>query len=339
MLFDSVRTSAQLEGLYVSGLAQKEPYWNLGFPILTSLFPTLRYGLWWVVAPENVGKSMFSVNLGLNVLANNDDVYWLDFSLDDSVDERLGYVLGRFGQIKIDEIHVAGELSKEQKKARQGVFQQFHVKNGSRYHLIGISDHEKEAEPEEGEEVEAAEHVPFSVEAICAVIMEARHQIGKTARLFVTIDGFNDMTIQAPSLSENDRQRQKSQYLKKWAQKAKALMVISTHSIKNARQRGLTADVIKGDGTMLYDGKIISQLFCDVNLNRENATVCWYDEQYPDTKLPVHELDILKNKAGGKKRVVYYNYLPSMCWDHEVDPDTQDLYRSYVYSSKKAKDG
>jgi hypothetical protein len=279
-------------------------------------------------------NSMFEVNLGLNVLAHNEDAYWLDFSLDDSVEERWGYVLARSGQMKIDEIHMAGDLTDEQKQSRKEVFKQFSGQYGERYHLVGISERDKEAKQEEDGEEPTEERVPYSVEEICAVIMAARQQIGKEPRLFVTIDGFHDMTLQSHSDGENDRQRQKSQYLKRWSQKAKALCVVSTHSIKNSRQRGLTADVIKGDGTMLYDGKIISQLYCDVNLNRENAMVAWYDEKYPDTKLPVHELDILKNKAGGTKRVVFYNYLPSMCWDHEVDPETQDLYRSYIYSKK-----
>jgi replicative DNA helicase len=325
-LFDAKRTKQQLLAVYKQGLLQSEPYWNFGYPVLNQVVCDLKRGLWFLIAPENVGKSMFMLNLGYNVLKHNEKGYWLDFSLDDSTEDRIGYLLARTGDMPISLVKRAGAAPQEEKEKRQQAFQAFNQNYGDRYCLEALTD----ADVDQDEDLSF-----FTVERICRLIGEARKELGEDAKLFVTVDGFHDLETAASD--ECERQKRKSQMLKKCSSKFNALVLLSAHTRKDSRRRNMTADIMKGEDTPAFDGKIISHLYSDVNLNRDLADVYWEDEAQPGMKLPVHELDILKNKGGHEKRVIFYHYLPSRCWDSEADADLQELYQGMIFKKAHQK--
>lgn len=272
-------------------------------------------------------NSMWQLNLAYNVLQNNPDSYWLDFSLDDSVERRLGYLLARTGEIPISLIHRAGDASDEEKALRKAAFATFLKEYGERYHLEGISSHVKK--DAEGNEITPITR--YSAELITRLVQQARKQVGEKAKLLVTVDGFHDVELDAPYQDENDRQKKKSAEFKRSASRDNALYVMTAHCRKDSRSRNQTADIMKGDDSVIYDAMVTTHLFSDVNLNRDNATVYWQMEENPNLMMPVLELDILKNKAGGWKGVIFYNYNPARCHAFEVDELQQDVYRSFIF--------
>lgn len=320
-LFSPKRTEKQLGTIYQKGLAQADPYWNFGYPILTHALADLERGLWLITSPENVGKSIFQVNLGYNVLTHSTDTFWLDFSIDDETRSRVGYLIARVGDIPISLVKRAGAAPDEEKEKRRLAFKDFNTKYGERYHLIAVSD--------DGEDVS------FEVDNICNTIKAARQKIGPTPKLLVTIDGFHDMHITADS--ECDRQKKISQFVKRTANEANALIAVTAQTRKDSRKRNLTADIIKGEDTPVFDAKVITHLYSDVNFKRESADIWWESEEHPNIKLPVHELDILKNKAGGIKKVIFYNCYPDKAWDFEVSKDYQEVYQQIIFKKSKEK--
>lgn len=316
------RLRQQLMAVYQRGLTQSAPYWDFGWPLLTAAVPELRSGLFYVASPENVGKSMWLVNAGYQILQHNPDALWLDFSLDDSVDKRIGYLMARVGRLPISLVHRAALAEEILKKERQAAFRGFLKEFGARVHLEGSSL--TQLDPPEPDVRYTAEYIGKAIEAARAA--------NPAAKLLVTIDGFHDLALEARYQDENDRQRQKSQHLKRVAANEGALIMMSCHCRKESRRRGMSPDVIKGDDSLLYDAEVVAHLYSDVNLNRDNAVVFWFDAAQGDRRLPVHELDLLKNKAGAFKGVLFYNYLPERCWDVEVDPSTQEVYRAYIFS-------
>src|SRR5579872_1210854 len=100
-LFSGETTDKQLASVFKRGLEKKAPYWNFGYPILTQCVCDLESGLFFIVAPENVGKSQFQVNLGYNVLRCNENTYWLDFMLDNNTANRISYLLACAGDLPI----------------------------------------------------------------------------------------------------------------------------------------------------------------------------------------------------------------------------------------------
>lgn len=324
MLFNKQRITDQLVYVYENGLEQSEPRWDLGYDRLTQAFPALLNGLWYILAVENAGKSMIQLNLGYNILAHNPDAHWLDFSLDDSTEDRLGYLLARAGSIPIDSIHQAGALTDEQKAKRKAVIGDFRNTYGNRYSLIGATSNSR-----------VEEDVRFDAESMCDMIRQARAQIGPDPRLLVTIDSFHDVELQARTLDENDKIWQKSKMFKRVSESADALFILTAHTRKNSRKRGQTADASWGSVHLAYDARIMSTLYSDVGLNRSNASVFWVDQEQPDRMMPVLELDIVKNKSGRFKDVIFFNYIPESCQVYDTDDITQQYYRGCIFNKRK----
>lgn len=322
-VFDREITNNQLEYLYSKGLQQAEPYWNFGWPLLQESLPELQSGLWFVIAPENVGKSQFMKNLGFGALLHEPDCYWLDFQLDDSVENSGSYLLARSGDIPISLVKRAGEASDADKDKRKQGFRSFLDTYGDRYRVMGVSAQQEDAEGT----------FRFSAEWIGRFINLARKQIGPEKKLLVTIDGFHDIDLEEKLDNENSSQKRKSQILKRDSAKANALIIMSAHCRKDSRRRGMTSDILKGDDAPLYDAMVISHLYSDVGFNRDGASVFWTDVEDPEQRMmPVLELDILKNKCGAYRGVRFYNFDPRRCLVWEADNDTQNLYRSYLYA-------
>ncbi len=107
---------------------------------------------------------------------------------------------------------------------------------------------------------------------------------------------------------------------------------MTAHARKDCRRRGVTSDVLKGDDAPLFHGVVISHLYSDLNLNRDNAVVFWQDEDDPAVKLPVLEIDILKSKVGSFRGVIYELFDPRRCLIAEADDINQALFRGMVYS-------
>lgn len=324
-IFRLESTKEKLKEIYDRGLGQTDPYWNLGYPILTNVVCDLVQGLWFVIAPENVGKSQFQINLGYNVLRNNDNAFWMDFALDDNTYNRTGYLLACVGDLPISLIKRAGSAPEDQKDFRKQAFAKFIKDYGSRWSLF--SDDGK---------TQWAFNI-FDALDIHQLIGMARAQIGDDAKLFVTIDGFHDVRISSAGAEETVQQKHKSQVLKAAANKFNALICCTAQTRKDSRSRNLTSDIMKGEDTPVFDAMVVSHLYSDVNHNRNLADIWWEDDASPGLKLPVHELDILKNKGGPEKRVIFYNHLPMKCWDYEVDEDYQEVYREMVFKKIKKK--
>jgi replicative DNA helicase len=322
-VFDAAATRGQLKYVYERGLLQGDPYWNFGWPMLNDAVPELTAGTVFIIAPENVGKSMFMLNLGYGTLLADPNVFWLDFSLDDSVENRYGYLMARAGQMPIALVKRAGEASEEEVALRKQAFGDFNRLYAGRYRCIGVSAQQNDAESV----------FRYSAEWIGRYITYARKQIGADKKLLVTIDGFHDIDLEERAEDDNSKQAAKSRILKRDAAKANALLVMSAHCRKDSRRRGMTSDILKGDDSALYDAAVICHLYSDVGFNRDGATVFWTDENDVEQRLmPVLELDVLKNKAGGFRGVRFYPFDPRRAFVWEADEGTQSLYRGYIYA-------
>jgi replicative DNA helicase len=335
--FESARTQAQLQRVYEKGRTQSEPHWNFGYPLLTQAFPNLECGLTILAASENVGKSQFSLNLGYNVLRNDPNAYWMDFSLDDDEGQRLSYLLARAGEIPISWITRAGALSETEQQQRHDAFFNFNRQYNARYHLISEGETEGEG-------------LRFSAEWITTTVEAARRELDQRdqgrweqentpvsgripSKLLITIDGFHDIDLETRSQDENDRQRRKSQMLKRSAKQLNCLYLMTAQTRQDSRARGLTADVVRGDTGVIYDAKVVIRLYCDLNLNREKAELFWHDNN--GERLPILECDVLKNKVGSYKGTIFFHYIPWRCHLHEADIENQAWYHDLAFSPRE----
>jgi hypothetical protein len=319
-IFCKTHVQFHLNKLYKHGLQQKEPYWNFGYPIFTSMFPSLRTGLMYLVAPENVGKSMLQINLALGALLADNSVYWLDFSLDDTLEDRKAYLLARFGGIPINLVKQTMDASDEELAKREASFKHFGENYSERYRDYGISS------------LLDDDDLRITAETVSDIVASARKQIGPKNKLVVTIDSFHDLAIGEKVYDDNEKLARKSAILKASSTVSDCLYILTAHSRKGSRGRDITLDSLKGTVDTGYDAKVALHIYSDVHANYGNASVFWHDIANPTKKLPVHEVRIIKNKAGSARTVLFFNYLPDNCIDFEVDEEQQKLYREFVFS-------
>lgn len=319
-IFSKSHIKFHLNKLYNHGLKQKEPYWNFGYPVFTSMFPSLRTGLMYLVAPENVGKSMLQINLGMGALLTDPNVYWLDFSLDDTLEDRKSYLLARFGGLPINLVKQTMNATDEELAIREAAFINFGENYSDRYRDFGISSLVQD------------EELRITAETVSDLVAEARAQIGPTAKLLVSIDSFHDLAICEKVYDDNEKLARKSSILKASSTVSDCLYILTAHSRKGSRGRDVTLDALKGTVDTGYDAKVALHIYSDVHANYGNASIFWTDLDNPLRKLPVHEVRIIKNKAGSARTILFFNYLPDNCVDFEVDEEQQKLYRECVFS-------
>jgi len=81
---------------------QPSRYVDFGCPILNEATLGLDEGVFIVAGPPNFGKSAWVLNIYNQVLLNNMNVDVLDFSLDDSFDNRVRNSIARIAQTPIN---------------------------------------------------------------------------------------------------------------------------------------------------------------------------------------------------------------------------------------------
>lgn len=307
-----------LVDLYARGLEQSEPYWNFGWPRLTEAFPTLRSGLGLIFSSENVGKSMVVANWGLQALRHNADAYWLEFSLDDSRDYRLGYILAAYGGIPIDLVHLAGHRDEATRAQRTAAFSGFTRDFGQRYRLFAPSQ-------------DTHEPALTDVDWITAQVAQARAELGPDAKLFVTVDSFHDVEVNERFTDEARQQKLKAKRFKESAAASDAFYLMTAHQNKHNRGRGANSDLMKGEGSLKFQALIVMALYCEVADKRALADIYHTHPDCENDKLPVLELTVLKNKTGSFRDVLFYEAFQSQCQIEEASPENQDYYRDCIF--------
>jgi hypothetical protein len=325
-VFDPDLTRKQLLYLDQIGREQSKPYWNFGYDRLTEAVPTLRAGLFFIVAVQNTGKSAFLTNLGYNLLAHNPDCYWLDFTLDDSQEKRNSYLIARVGNLPINLIRIAGLATEEEKVKRKAAFVQFSKQYRRRYRAIGVSSN-----PDLEEEVD------YSLRWILKKVADARAEIGEDMKLVVSVDSFYDVDVSGNAEDENRRLALKSAAFKRSAAENDCLYILSAHTRKDSNYRGATLDVLKGEGKIAFDANVAIHLYSDVGLYGENADICWYLDGDQQKKYPVIEGRLLKNKEGEQGRTLFFDYLPPHCYLSQPEQETEAAYMEMVKGLTRSK--
>lgn len=328
-LFQKDRLVKKLNNSYKKGLTEEAKYWNFGYPMLSDAFPALRSGIGLIFANENIGKSAFACNIGVNTLMNDPNTFWMDFSLDDSEDDRFGYLLACYGKIKINDIKNSADSTKEQKEKRKLVYSNWSKNFGERYEIVALSDDEDIdlEDPSNTPEIRYAEYIG-------ELIQDARKQIGKDAKLLVTIDGFHDVETME-NLDELVKQKVKGTKLNEAASRANALIISTAHQIKHTRSRAVSTDDMYGAAALKYRAKFLIHLYSEYKELEDNANIVWQLSDGDTEKImPVVEAKIAKNKAGDFGGRIFYNFLPANCYMQEADTVEQKVFASYIKGGK-----
>lgn len=273
-------------------------------------------GVVMIAGDSNLGKSALICNLAWNVISKNDDVYVMDFSLDDAMPDKLARMAACSAQIVINSVKTPLKYQNyplmliRRKKALIA--------------LRNMTDKYRAYDSSFSTFVE-----DIGDEIVKKLIYFDEHQINK--KLVVFIDNFHDMDIRdQPNLSAKDKFDTLAQWCQDFSTKYNITMICSAELKKLNGTRRPQLDDMRESVKIKYAAKAVLLVYNEVHYKGEGANI-YYSINNNPYKQPIFEVHFAKNKYGTYKGRNFFEFYPDMAYLKESDPQAQKTYTSIVY--------
>lgn len=265
---------------------------------------------------SNLGKSAFISELAWGVVENNQDVYVMDFSLDDPMPDKLARIAACSGKLIINAVktplnYMNYPLMLIRRKnailnlrANVGKYRAYDATFST-----FIEDIEKEIEDK-------------------LIYFDAN---GINKKIVVFIDNFHDLNVAAqPGLQD----KQKYDFLAQWcsdlAIKHNITIVCSAELKKLNGNRRPILDDIREAVKIKYEAKAVLLVYNEVHYKGDGADVFFMKQNNP-FKQPIFEVHFAKNKFGTYKGRAFFEFYPEMAYLKECDPTAQKTYSQIIF--------
>ena len=275
----------------------------------------IKPGFMIVAADSNVGKSIFINQLATQIVNNNDDVYVMDFSLDDAMPDKLARVIACDNRIYVNSVKSPlnyTEYPLMLARRLQGMNKLRSITGKYRaYDSTFTTD----------------------IEAIEAEILRVKIELdaaGINKQIVVFVDGFHDLTT---STYPNYQDKQKYDHLANvcgnLATKYKIPLICTAEfrKVNNALRPML--DEIREAVKIKYKAKAVLLCYNDVHYKNEGANV-FFNRKDLAGKQPVFEVHFAKNKYSSFKGRVFFESYPEMARMEEADETSAKHYSSII---------
>lgn len=267
-------------------------------------------------ADSNVGKTAFMSQMAMQVVNNNDDVYVMDFSLDDPMDDKLARVVACDNRIFINS--VKSPLNYTQyplmlARRLQGMNK-----------LRGLTSKYRAYD---------ATTIGTDIEAIEEEILRVKIELetaGIDKQIVAFVDNFHDLTTRD---HPNYQDKQKYDYLAQKsadiAIKFKIPFICTAEFRKSNTNLRPMLDEIREAVKIKYEAKAILLCYNDVHYKGEGANV-FFQRNDITGKQPVYEVHFAKNKFSTFKGRMFFESYPEMARMEEADETSAKHYSSII---------
>lgn len=172
-----------------------------------------------------------------------------------------------------------------------------------------------------------------NLESLETWIKHVQDTTGNNILLF--IDAINDMKTGDPSTDSNERIKYIELYnwMQQYTEKLQFSLATVCHVTKAGISKGKPCiDDISESGKAIYAAKAIGMVYSkldDKSQNKDNCTTYWNDTEdmeAVDTRKPIIELDIQKNKETAFKGQLWFKHKPECVWIEEMSStEVRDL--------------
>lgn len=280
----------------------------------------------WIIvgAASNVGKTGWLSQLGWQIIQNNNDVFVMDFSLDDPMKEKIPRVVASSNKVLINSVKNPNNYTQYPdmlKRRKQGMEM---LRNSVNQYRVYDANH--------GTDIDEIE---TSIKNMIVNLEEEALQTGKDRkRLVVLIDNFHDLTTTAKEALGSDKM--KYDYL---AQRVKdmsiryEITILTTGEFKKLNGfRRSTVDDLRESVKIIYEASAILLLHNEVGMKGEAASV-YYEIQGKPQKQPVLEVKFGKNKMSSYKGRLFFEFYPEMSYFEPSDHNAAKRYNNLIYSN------
>ena len=288
-----------------------------GYDCIDKAFDGGLYPGFTVVAGDsNLGKTALITNLAWNIINNNNDVFVMDFSLDDAMPDKLGRIVACSGQLIINAVRTPMR------------YQNYPImlirRKNALLRLRRMTDKYRAYDASFSTFVEDIEK-----EILNQLIYFDEHKINK--KIVVFIDNFHDMDIrEQPNLSSKDKFDYLAQWCSDFSTKYNVIMICTAELKKLNGTRRPQLDDLRETVKIKYAAKAVLLVYNEVHYKGEGANV-YYNMQNNPYKQPIFEVHFAKNKYGTYKGRNFFEFHPDMAYLKECDPQAQKTYMNIVY--------
>lgn len=269
-----------------------------------------------VAGDSNLGKTALMTNLAWNIIQNNNDVYVMDFSLDDSMPDKLGRMVACSGKIAINAVRTPMR------------YQNYPIMLARRKKtLIELRRSSDKYRAYDASFSTFVEDIQKEIED--KLIYFDEHNINK--KLVVFIDNFHDMDLrEQPNLSSKDKFDTLAQWCSDFSTKHNITMICSAELKKLNGIRRPQLDDLRETVKIKYAAKAVLLVYNEVHYKGESANI-YYNLANNPYKQPIFEVHFAKNKYGTYKGRNFFEFYPDMAYIKECDPQVQKTYMNIVY--------
>lgn len=275
----------------------------------------MRPGLYFIAADSNIGKSHVINQLGQQIVDNNEDVFVLDFSLDDPIDDRFSRIIACSQTIPINLVkspHLFSQYPVALLKRMEGINRTRRILN--KFKLFDASN------------TTNIEDIAEEVRNI-KVMFDGR---GEHRKIVVLIDNFHDLTTSKyPNLQDNAKYEHLASACADLAIKEDIVIVCTAELRKANGKMRPTPDDVRSASKIKYEAKAIILLYSDLHYRGEAAEIV---HEQKGKKLPVLECHFAKNKFDSFKGRTYLHLFAESANCVEVDEATSKKYNSMIFS-------
>lgn len=269
-----------------------------GFEQLDNAIIGFQPGIHFVAGMSNAGKSSFLLNLAWRTAQRNENAYALYITLDDGTNDLLPRIVAMDQRIPINAARYPGRYNQHDELMRlreEGV--------GILYDNIdkfGIINKDYGWEAEKLEDIVKQYRMDLASN-------------GSERDLCIFIDNFHDLSSEkvGVGVDQNARFEQAGGALKNIAENYN-IPIICTAEYKKleGKSRPLISDV-KQTGKTIYQAKTVMLCYNEVGVKDELAKV-FFSRDDRDTKCPIFEVHIAKNKSSEHKYRIFYEFYEDM---------------------------
>lgn len=296
-----------------------------GFTSLDNAFDGgIKPGFTMLAADSNLGKTGMISQIALQVSLYNQDVYVLDFSLDDAMDDKLPRVISCGAKIPLS----VSQYPNNYKQYPLMIMRRLQMINKLRNNACNynVYDIQKICE-------ESPKHTA-NIEDIFYIILKTMTDLqaaGVNKRLFVALDNFHDLSSEKYK-NEDTKYDSIAVMIGEFCDMYKIPFWCTGELRKLNSTRRPILDDIRSNTKIKYKAMCIMLGYNDVHYKGENADV-YYKRINKIEKQPVFELHFAKNKLSSFKGRLFFNFLTEMSRMEECTKAEEDIYKAAIYGS------
>ena len=290
-----------------------------GFPELDNGLEGLQAGFHIIAGDSNMGKTGFMSQMAWQVAQLNPDAYVMDFSLDDSMKDKLPRVVACSSKVLINAVRNPNGYAQYPemiKRRNQGM--DALVRSIDRYKVY---DSSFTAEIEKIEEEVKRHKIELAANGI-------------KKRIVIFIDNFHDLESSNPDARGSDKAKYDflAQKVSDMATEFDAPIICTAEFRKLNGFRRPTVDDIRESVKIKYKAKSILLIYNEVSLKGESAQI-FFNVQGKPVKQPIFEVKFGKNKFTSFKGRTFFYFYPEMAYFESVRQQDAKTFNNLLYSN------